>query len=262
MIKIVMVSYWDNDEVLRYASLKFLRQFNISDKKKIGTLTLSELLGPLYNSHLPHLTSVLSGNPRVFEQDLSDSFTNLRLCIITYYPDWKDNLPVGFYLQIFEKPEINLHDPDLMMAINQFNNSIVKSSSSGQSYEEISVIDPQIERVAEYLKSILLSKFPGLSHIAEIHFMSASKLKRDFKVAYGVSPFIYFRKLQMDVAEQYLKEKRYRIGELATIFNFSNPYNFTSCYNRFKNKSIDLKLDLLSILAIFMMIFECELSKF
>jgi len=257
-----MVSYWDNDEVLRYASLKFLKQFNIYGENKIGTLTLSELLGSLYAIHLPYLKSVLNGRPRVFEQDLSNSFTKLGLSIITYYPDWKDNSLNGFYLQVFEKPHVNLYDSDLLMAINQFNNLVINADTLEQPHEKMRAIDPQIEKVAEYLKSMLLSEFPGLSHIAEIHFMSVSKLKRDFKAAYGVSPFIYFRKLQMDTAEQYLKEKKYRIGELATIFNFSNPYNFTSCYNRYKNKSIDLKLDLFSILALLMITLNLGLSTF
>src|SRR5438067_5985944 len=173
-----MVSYWDNDEVLRYASLKFLRAFNISNETKNSTLTLRDVLGSLYDIHVPYLKSVLTGKPNVLEQDFSKITEKLGLCILTYYPDWNGVLLNGFYLHVFEKPEINLHDPDLMMAVNKFNNLLVNSDDFGQANEEVRIIDPQMEKIAEYLKSIILDKFPGLPHIAEIHFMSVSKLKR------------------------------------------------------------------------------------
>lgn len=236
-----MVSYWDNNQILRYASVDFLQYFNGSLENVIGTLTLKKLLGVVYKSHIPYLKSVLSGNTEVFEKEIYNNFNELVLCVFTYYPEKKDNQLQGFYLQVFEKNSMILSDADLVTDINKFNTILANSTQTDQN-DEGQILDLQIEKVVEYLKTILTSKFPGLSHIAELHFMSVSKLKRDFKNACGVSPFIYFRKLQMALAEQYLKEKKYRIGELAEIFNFSNPSNFTACYKRFK-KSTDSKFD-------------------
>jgi AraC-like DNA-binding protein len=252
-----MVSFWDKNRVLRYASIDFLERFKILNKNCIGELHLEELLGPLFENHLPYLNSVMDGKPKVFEQNLNSHIKGLHSCIITYYPDKKDKQIVGFYLQVLEKQEVDLLDPELMMAINQFNNILNAPAAEkvDQTVKQVEeAIDPQIQKVAEYLKLIVLMDFPGLALIAETHCMSVSKLKRDFKLAYGVSPFIYYRKLQMDIAEQYLKEKKYRIGELATIFNFSNPYNFTACYKRLKNNSINLKFDFASLVLLLAML--------
>ena len=237
-----MVSYWGIDQVLKYVSLSFSKRLDVVEEKCLGILKLTNFLGNRYEDHLPHLSRVLSGNPSVFEQDLSPRFSNIKTCIITYYPDWVDGELSGFYMQIFEKPEVNLHDSDLILALNRFNNILSDGNSSDPYHNGNTIVDPKIEKVATYLSSILTDEFPGVNFIAEKYFISVSKLKRDFKSAYGVSLFVYYRKLQMDEAEQYLKEKKYRTGELAAMYNFANPYNFTVCYNRFKIKLFDLDL--------------------
>jgi AraC-like DNA-binding protein len=254
-----MVSYWDREKILRYASIRFLNRFNLLDKNPIGTLSIAELLGPLYEEHLSYIKSVMNGKPKVFEQDLMFETPDVFRCIFTYYPDKKDGILNGFYLQILEKPQLNLLDPDLMNAINGFNNILVEASDSVINEEVTSEedgINPQIKKVADYLETILLTGFPGLALIAEIHYMSVSKLKRDFKLAYGMSPFLYYRKLQMDIAEQFIRKKEYRIGELAIMFNFSNPYNFTACYRRFKSNSVVMKLSFIFLIYLFTFLFD------
>jgi AraC-like DNA-binding protein len=247
-----MVSYWGIDQVLKYVSLSFSKRLDVVEEKCIGILKLTDFLGDRYEYHLPHLSCVLSGNPSVFEQDLSPRFSNIKTCIITYYPDWVNGELLGFYLQIFEKPETNLQDSDLTLALNHFNNILIDGNSSDSYHNGNTIVDPKIEKVAIYLSSILTEEFPGVNFIAEKYFISVSKLKRDFKSAYGVSLFVYYRKLQMDEAGQYLKIKKYRIGELAAMYNFANPYNFTVCYNRFKTKIFDINFELLSLSSVFL----------
>ena len=89
-------------------------------------------------------------------------------------------------------------------------------------------------QVAHFLETQLLKGFPSIECIANKHNISVSKLMRDFKSAFHTSPFTYYRKLQMEYAHQYLHETGCSKKQIALVLGFSNPGNFTSCYNRWK----------------------------
>ncbi|MER3498499.1 MAG: hypothetical protein C4308_07635 [Chitinophagaceae bacterium] len=63
----------------------------------IGKITMKELLGPLYEKNLPHITQALKGIKQVFERDIPIPETNkIRHSLATYFPNVKDGKVKGF----------------------------------------------------------------------------------------------------------------------------------------------------------------------
>lgn len=88
-------------------------------------------------------------------------------------------------------------------------------------------------QIAEYLSTVILSGFPAVENLAALHHISVSKLMRDFKSAFQTSPYLYFRRLQMEFAEEHIRDTGCSKKEMAFMLGFSNPANYTLCYNRY-----------------------------
>lgn len=88
-------------------------------------------------------------------------------------------------------------------------------------------------QIAEYLGTVIFSGFPPVENLAALHHISVSKLMRDFKTAFQTSPYLYFRKLQMEFAEEHIRNTGCSKKEMAFMLGFSNPANYTLCYNRY-----------------------------
>ena len=92
-----------------------------------------------------------------------------------------------------------------------------------------------MKAVAAFLKDEMFNGFPGLREIAKKFFIPVSKLKRDFSEVYDTTPLVYYRKLQMQYAEEHMKEKKISKKDLAALLNFSNPSNFSNHFRKFIN---------------------------
>ncbi|RQO70203.1 hypothetical protein DBR43_19410 [Pedobacter sp. KBW06] len=92
-------------------------------------------------------------------------------------------------------------------------------------------------QIAEYLGTVILSGFPAVENLAGLHHISVSKLMRDFKSTFQTSPYLYFRRLQMEFAEEHIRSTGCSKKQMAFMLGFSNPANYTLCYNRYlRNK--------------------------
>ena len=211
-----MLAYWDADQVCRYANNAYIKWFGKTPGEMIDKITLQELLKDIYPKNLPYIEKVLQGETQVFYRDIKVPSGEIRRAIATYHPDIEHGLVKGFFVHVADmgvmpnKPVNRVNEPE-----SQF------------------TIDAKMQDIAEFLKAEIFNGFPGLREIAKKHFISVSKLKRDFTHAYHSSPMVYYRNLQMEYAAEYLKENKTSKKKLASLLNFSNPSNFSNYFRRF-----------------------------
>jgi PAS domain S-box-containing protein len=217
-----ILSYWDKDMICRFANNQFTKWFGRKPSELIGRTTLKELLGTAYQLHLSYIKKVFEGNTEVYEYEMLFFSGDRYLVTATYYPDVESGYLSGFFLHIvLKKPRQLLHSKKNESYFVEIKNK----------HHNIN-INNKMPEVAQFLETRLLSGFPSIEYIADLHHISVSKLMRDFKSAFKTSPFIYYRKLQMEYAHQYLHETGCSKKQIALLLGFSNPGNFTSCYNR------------------------------
>jgi len=95
-------------------------------------------------------------------------------------------------------------------------------------------------QIAGHLKTVILSGFPTVESLAALHHISVSKMMRDFKDTFGTGPYLYFRRLQMEFAEEYIRRTGCSKKQMAFVLGFSNPANYTSCYNRYLDNKVKI----------------------
>jgi diguanylate cyclase (GGDEF)-like protein/PAS domain S-box-containing protein len=93
-----MLGYWDRDLRCRFVNAAYPAWFGRS-REEILHMSKKELLGPLFESHLPHIMGVLNGEVQVFERDITLPDGSLRHCLVSYYPDILNGVVQGFSVQ-------------------------------------------------------------------------------------------------------------------------------------------------------------------
>jgi AraC-like DNA-binding protein len=93
--------------------------------------------------------------------------------------------------------------------------------------------DTILDKVVKTLQLSLTSGFPGIQRLSTIHYISPTKLKKDFKARFNTTIFSYYRSLQMEMADRLLKEGKYTYKQLTILLNFSSQYNFSVCYKKY-----------------------------
>lgn len=196
----------------------------VHPNKVIDKMHVSNILGTAYQEAAAYFQSAVK----------NESYTTV--CSIVLY----DGRPVSFRI-VFSPDQID--DEILGFYAHIVENKGSKIAEDGKQiirlpkYLGISG-DDFLNDIVRTLKDCVLSGFPGMASIAKKHFVSESKLKRDFKKRYQCSVFSYYRRLQMELANEYLENKKYNKNQLSLMLNFSNPSNFSARYSKFlKEKS-------------------------
>lgn len=209
-----MLAYWDKDLICRFANKAYLEWFGVEPEKMINKMHIRDLLGPtLYKKNLPYIEQVLKGHAQLFEREITTPSGELRNSIANYYPDIANETVKGFFVHVADVTPIRQ------------NNLAAKEGS----FEH----EDKITEVERKLRAILPGKFPGLTVLAHEHYISVSKLKRDFKKKYNATIGEYFRFLQMQYAEQYLRDKHFNKKQIADLLGFSNHSNFSASYQKY-----------------------------
>lgn len=213
-----MLSYWDENLICRFANNAYLHWYGKKPEDMINKMHIRDLLGPLYEANLVHIEVVLGGKVEIFEQRMSIPNGQAKNVRITYFPNIESGKAKGFYAHAVDISPLNTFNPtdDLNFANNY-----------------IFAAEDRLEEVVKTLKSCILTSFPGIPFLSKKHFISESKLKRDFKQKYNTTIFNYYRDLQMELAHKYITEKKCSKGQMAVMFNFSNPSNFFACYKKY-----------------------------
>jgi PAS domain S-box-containing protein len=210
------IAYWDQDLICRYANNAYLDWFGLNPSDMIDKMHIRELMGALYENNQVYIHGALEGQVQVFRTDLVSPKGEMGDSIATYWPVLQDNLRKGFYVHVEEA------------RLKQGSLNLVKTQETAKFIE---VRDP-IAEVEKALHECIFSGFPGIANFAHRHFISETKLKTSFKVRYGKSIFAYYRFLQMELADTYLKEKKANKKQLAALLNFTNSTNFLICYQK------------------------------
>ncbi|PBQ30450.1 hypothetical protein CNR22_01270 [Sphingobacteriaceae bacterium] len=221
-----MLAYWDKNLLCKFANASYLKWFGISPQQMIDKITLPELLGELYEKNLPYIQGALAGKPQTFKRDITLPNGELKTTIATYNPEIENGIVIGFYV----------HVADISPLKNPFEDFTTK-----ENLKDLSASEVLLNKVEHTLRASLFTEFPGIETLATLHFISATKLKRDFKKRYKSTIFSYYRSLQMQIAEKYLKEKIYTKNQVASILGFENPSNFYTCYQKYLTSKAKFK---------------------
>ncbi|KQS26568.1 PAS domain-containing sensor histidine kinase [Dyadobacter sp. Leaf189] len=108
-----MIAYWDKDLVCRFANASYLEWFGKSSEEMIDKITISELLGPLYEKNLPYIQGVLSGQPQTFERQIPIPSGGKRFTLANYFPDIVDGEVVGFFVHVADINEVKILQREL-----------------------------------------------------------------------------------------------------------------------------------------------------
>ncbi len=215
-----LLSYWDKTLICKYANKAFVNWFDIDPTNTVDKVYLKEILENVYEKNQYHIKEVLKGKIQVFELDLINRVGQLKNTIATYRPDFDNGIVIGF----------TMHVADITKTSFPHNKEKIENIKSEK---ETTENETPLKKVIEVLKSRLTTGFPGIPELSRLCFISESKLKRDFKAAYTKTLFEYYRHLQMQLADTYFKEQKYSKKQLAVIFDFSNPSNFSIRYNKY-----------------------------
>ncbi len=215
-----MLGYWDKNLICRYANQAYVKWFGKKPDEMIDKITMRELLGPLFQKNLPYIKGALAGRQQVFEREILLPSGELKTSIATYYPHEKEGAIVGFFV----------HVADITMVKNNFFSIKEPVPTAALPVTPEMLTNQLMSEVADTLQQQIFTKFPGITALAKQHFVSGTKLKTAFKARYKVTPFVFYRNLQMQTAEQYIAGNQYTPKQLASLFNFASIANFRRCY--------------------------------
>lgn len=87
-------------------------------------------------------------------------------------------------------------------------------------------------RVEGVLTKDIFEPAPTISQLAKMVSISESKLKKDFKMTYGVPVYEYFQKVRMQAAKDKLLSGDHSVKEVALELGYSNLSNFTIAFKK------------------------------
>lgn len=103
------------------------------------------------------------------------------------------------------------------------------------SYFNIPLSKADIDRVMQVeavLTRDIFEPAPTISQLARMVSISESKLKKDFKMIYGVPVYEYFQKVRMQAAKDKLLAGGHSVKEVAMELGYSNLSNFTIAFKK------------------------------
>jgi AraC-like DNA-binding protein len=103
------------------------------------------------------------------------------------------------------------------------------------SYFDVPLSKTDIDRmmhVESLLTKDIFEPAPTISQLAKMVSISESKLKKDFKLIYGLPVYEYFQKIRMQAAKDKLLSGDHSVKEVAMELGYSNLSNFTIAFKK------------------------------
>lgn len=91
----------------------------------------------------------------------------------------------------------------------------------------------KIQKIESFMIQNIYNKFQGIESLSDQFNISATKLKSDFKLLYGISIFKYFQSKQMDLALSLISEKNMMVKDVAKLFHYENVSKFSATFKNF-----------------------------
>ncbi len=130
--------------------------------------------------------------------------------------------------QIFEIEKLSLDNDEIYEPVSQilFGMFMKLSKSNHRTHSA-----PNLARRIKYLLDLSASdNTSSIEEIAAKLFISRSKLFREFKKAYGITPHAYLIDQKILLAKRLLKNTRQSVHEISEALNFSSDIHFCSCF--------------------------------
>lgn len=86
--------------------------------------------------------------------------------------------------------------------------------------------------VEKYLLDNFNKQFPSVEEMAKIALMSKSKLKKIFKIAFGMGLYHYYQKNRMRIAKELIQSQERTISEIGYSLGYSNLSNFSIAFKK------------------------------
>jgi signal transduction histidine kinase len=135
-----MLAYWDKDLICRFANNAYGHWFGKSKTEIVNTITLPQLLGPLFEENLPQIRAVLDGQVQIFERDIPSPTGGTRHSLATYTPDIADGIVKGFFVHVADVSYLKKSKQTEAVSKKE----IIKTAIETQEKER--------ERIAHYLR--------------------------------------------------------------------------------------------------------------
>ena len=101
--------------------------------------------------------------------------------------------------------------------------------------EKDNIKESELKRLMQ-VESLLVDNFsikpPPINDLMRIALMGETKLKINFKKAYGLKPYEYYQKSRMLKARQLLNNRQHSVSEIGRLVGFKNLSNFTIAYKK------------------------------
>jgi AraC-like DNA-binding protein len=131
----------------------------------------------------------------------------------------------------------------VMLLIERFFTRLHKKVAEVKQVHNINEDEVQrLSVIEEILKNTSSELPPGIEELAKKASMSTSKLKKSFKIIYGIPPYQYFQKFRMERAKDLLLTGKYSVKEVGLEVGYTNLSNFAKA---FKSTFNQLPSDLL-----------------
>ena len=121
----------------------------------------------------------------------------------------------------------------IMLLIERFFIRIYERKKN--SFIHISLAKTDIDRMMQVeamLTGDIFEPAPTISQLAKMVSISESKLKKDFKLIYGLPVYEYFQKVRMQAAKDKLLSGGHSVKEVAMELGYSNLSNFTIAFKK------------------------------
>ncbi|QEC70037.1 PAS domain S-box protein [Panacibacter ginsenosidivorans] len=193
-----MLAYWDKNLVCRFANAAYMDWFGKTRDEMVDKMTLSELLGPLYEKNLPYILGALEGNIQTFEREIPVPAGGTRHAIANYFPDILNGEVKGFVVHVVDITSLKLLEKELLQSnkiISEQNKrllnfaNIVSHNLRSYAYnlESILYLFTNAQSIEEkneafdYLKNIskrFSSTIDHLNELVDLRHLSDLKLER------------------------------------------------------------------------------------
>jgi AraC-like DNA-binding protein len=121
----------------------------------------------------------------------------------------------------------------IMLLIERFFLRMLQRRKNSHFHVPMSKTDiDRVMQVEAVLTKDVFEPAPTINQLARMVSISESKLKKDFKLIYGLPVYEYFQKVRMQAAKDKLLAGNHSVKEVAMELGYSNLSNFTIAFKK------------------------------
>ena len=120
----------------------------------------------------------------------------------------------------------------VLRLLEMFLENILKFGISGNTFPSSARDVQHILKIENYLLECYKSDFPSIEKLARMALMSPTKLKKVFKLAFGMGMYEYYQKNRMHRAKELLTSGLYSVSDVGDIIGYQNHSNFSAAFKK------------------------------